>query len=294
MKLILKYLLVTILSFLILSCEEDLLNKEYYKPMIYIKSGENNIFSYPHAMNDSISTGYITVGSGGSMPLLNDVLVKVELAEDQLELYNYRNYGYNYQKYAKHLSVDRYIIPSYDVIIHAGDKGAATFFPIEIDANGLSPDSTYMIPVRIESVNNNYEINEKKNFVLYKIELVNAYSSQTSRIYKMKGVQQREDGIKSSITTTKSLLPLARNQVRLFPANIIGSSELQTVLDRAIILIVNNDNSVRIKPYKNIKIEQLEGCFYDPEKKTFTLNYRYRLPGESSWTTVLEILTRME
>ena len=275
------------------SCEEDLLNMEHYKAIIYMKSGDNNIFNYPHQMNDSLSTGYITVGSGGSMPLKEDVTVTVELYKEALDLYNFRQYGDDTHKHAKMLSSNRFIIPSSKVIIRAGDPSATTFFPIEVDANGLSPDTAYMIPVRIKSAEN-YEVNPEKDFVLYKIDLANKYSSPASNMYKLKGTKQTEGGIKSNITTNKMIVPISKNTVRLFPENLAGSTNLKTIEDRAILLVINEDNSVRIKPYKNIEIEQLEKSEYDPKEKVFIINYRYRLPGEIKWTTIMEMLSRIE
>ncbi|NLO78513.1 MAG: DUF1735 domain-containing protein, partial [Methanomicrobiales archaeon] len=211
MKSFKKYLFVSIIILLLVACERDLLNEEFYKPMIYLKSGENNIFPYPHQLNDSVTTGYMTVGSGGSMPLRNDVLVTIETDFEILDHYNYRFFGDETDKFAKLIPDDRLVIPSFDVVIRAGDVAATTFFPIEIDVNGLSPDTTYMFPVRIESAEN-YEINTDKDYVMYKIELENAYSSMSSRMYKLKGIKT-ENEIMSNITTNKTLLPISRNQV---------------------------------------------------------------------------------
>ncbi len=69
---------------------------------------------------------------------------------------------------------------------------------------------------------------------------------------------------------------------------------MKTIEDRAILLIINRDNTVRVKAFKNIEIEQLDGCKYDPEEKVFTINYRYRLPGEVKWTAIMEMLSRIE
>lgn len=294
MKLNIKQLSIAFFAILFfISCEKDLLNTEHYKAVIYMKSGDNNIFAYPHAMNDSISTGYITIGCGGSMPLKEDVLVNVELDTEQLDLYNYRQYGNELNKHAKLLSHNRYTIPSTNIIIKAGDVGAATFFPIEVDANGLSPDTAYIIPIRIKSASD-YEVNPDKNHVLYKIDLENAYSSSVSNMYKMRGTKHPEGGTKSNITTNKKLVPISGSTVRLFPENLSGSTNLKTIEDRAILLIVNSDKTVRVKSYKNIEIEQLGECKYDPEEKVFTINYRYRLPGEVRWTTIMEMLSRIE
>ncbi len=293
MKPIFGYLLVVLVMLPFISCEMNLMEEEHYKKVIYLKSGDNNIFDYPHAMNDSVTTGYVTVGSGGSMPFTEDLFVTLEMDYEALERYNYRNYGNDLNKYAQLLSPDRFVFPSFDAHIKAGEPSATTFVPVEIDANGLSPDTIYMVPVRIKSAGN-VEVNEEKNFVLYRIQLVNKYSSATSRTYKMRGTKLPDGSYVSNITTNKIISPLAHNQVRLFPENLTTSATLETINNTAIVLVINDDNSVRVKPYKFIQVEQLDDCHYDPEKKEFTLNYRYRRPSDTRWTTVFETLTRLE
>lgn len=293
MKSIINILFLTYIFLSLTSCEEELLQQEQYKPVIYLKSGENNIFSYPHSLNDSISTGYITAGSGGSMPLTRDALISIELSNAQLQAYNYRNFGKEYHKYAQLLPSDCYVIPYKEKAIKAGDINATALFPIEIDANRLSPDTTYMLPIKIESAES-FEINKDKNFVLYQINLMNAYTSPVSNIYKMRGMKHPDGGIKSNITANKKVVPLSKNKIRLFPENLINSTKLEIIENRCIVLAINPNNTVSIKPYKKIQIQQLNDCVYEPEKKVFTIHYRYRLPDESKWTTVFETLTRIE
>lgn len=293
MKSIFVYLLVGFIMLPFISCEINLMEEEHYKKVIYLKSGDSNIADYPHAMNDSVTTGYITVGSGGSMPFTEDQPVTLEMDYEALERYNFRNYGNDLNKYAQLLSPNRYTIPSFEAHIKAGEPSATTAFPIEIDVNGLSPDTTYMVPVKIKSADD-VEINEEKNFVLYRIQLVNKYSSITSRFYKMKGTKHPDGSFVSNITTNKIISPIAYNQVRLFPENLTTVVTLEAINDRSIVLVINEDNSVRVKPYKYVQVEQTGECKYDPEEKEFTLNYRYRLPSDTRWTTVYEILTRLE
>lgn len=297
MKYIIRFSLIGILLFAFLSCEEDLLNKEHYKNVIYLKSDENNIFSYPHAMNDSITTGYITVGSAGSMPLKNDALISLKLDYEKLEEYNYRNFGNDSAKYIQLVPEERFLLPSFETHIKAGELSATSFMPIKLDVNGLSPDTTYMLPFSIKS-SDSIEVNEKKNYVFYRVNLINKYSSASSRTYKMKGTKETVLGenqtVVSNITTNKTLLPLASNQVRLFPENIASSTVLKDIENKTIILVINDDNTVRIKPYKNIEIEQIKENLYDPEEKIFTLNYKYKLPGAQNWVTIFEMLTRIE
>lgn len=287
---------ITILALALLSlfsCERDLINEEQYKAVIYLKSDDNNITQYPHMMNDSISTGYITAGSGGSMPLTKDVMVGIEVDAKILEEYNYRNFGEEYGKYVRLLPQDCFVLPYTKMAIKAGNPASTVYFPLEVDANRLSPDSTYMLPVKIVSTDG-VEVNTDKEFVLYRVALMNRYTSPTSDYYKMRGIRLDEAGIKSNITTNKRLVPLSRNRVRLFPETIIASTDMKVIQDRTIVLIIQEDNTVLVRPFKNITVEQQEDCSYDPEEMSFTLNYRYHLPGSTDWITVQETLTRIE
>lgn len=293
MKPIIYFLSITCLFLSLMACEEDLLRQEQYKPMIYLKSGDNNIFHYPHRLNDSVSTGYITAGSGGSMPLTSDASVRIQLDTTFLYDYNYRNFGKEHAKYARLLPSNSYAIPYNKRVIKAGDINATAFFPIEVDANRLSPDTTYMLPIKIESAEG-FEINEEKNFILYQIDLMNDYASPESNIYKMRGTKHPEGGIKSNITSNKRVVPLSKNKIRIFPENLIFSTKSETIENSCIVLVINSDNTVLLRPYKNVKIEQLEACSYDPEEKVFSIHYRYHLPDDPKWITVFETLTRVE
>jgi hypothetical protein len=292
MKRIFEYILTGMVIMLLMSCERDLINEEHYRKIIYLKSGDNNLYSYPHAMNDSITRGFITIGSAGSMPLEKDVFVVVEPDIEALEQYNYRNFDTE-TKYAKLLDDNRYVVPSYTAVLKAGEPSATAFLPLEVDANKLSPDTVYIIPVRIKSASD-YEINPEKEFVLYRIDLENNYSSPGYRTYKMKGSRTAGNSGISNITTNKDLVPLAYNQLRLFPESILSSTVLDEINDKAIVIVVNEDNTVRIKSYKNILVEQLDECSYDPELKVFELNYRYKLSNSAEWIIIHETLTRIE
>lgn len=293
MKNILVYCLVMLCALLSMSCEKNLLDKEQYHNLIYLKSDGNNIFSYTHMMNDSVSKGFLTVGSGGSLPLKEDIVVTIELDTPRLNRYNFRNFGSDYAKYVRLVDSNLYVLPSRTVILKKGEPSIMTFFPIEIDVNSLSPDSVYMIPFRITDAKGN-EINPLKDFVFYKPELANTYSSPNARSYRMKGTRETSDKLVSAMTMTKTLLPLAYNRVRLFPDNLSPSTTLAEIQNKTIVLIVEKDNKVRIKPFKNVTVEVLGNCYYEPKDKSFHLDYRYRQPGQSAWIIVKESLTKVE
>ncbi|MCE5225817.1 MAG: DUF4361 domain-containing protein [Porphyromonadaceae bacterium] len=293
MKLIVKYILTGMFICIFSSCEENLLDQEQYQKKIYLLSSDNNIFKYSHALNDSITKGFITVGSGGTIPLNKDVTVILELDTSSFSEYNRRNFDIEYDKYAKLLEPSRYVLPSHEIVLRAGEIDATTFFPIEIDANGLSPDSTYMVPFKIKSTSD-YEVNPEKASVLYQIELKNKYTESGMNTYSMKGTKQPEGGSLSAITTTKVMAPLAKNKVRIFPENFLVSSKLKDIEDKTITITVNNDNTLRLKPFKHVMLEQLEGNRYIENEEIFYLNYRYKLAPDEKWITVTETLKRIK
>ncbi len=286
-------LYVLVLLLIATSCERKFLEEEQYQKVIYLLSSDNNIFKYSHAVNDSLTRGYLTVGSGGTQPLDKDVKVALELDVDFLDAYNYRNFDLEYDKYAKLLDASRYVLPSYDIVLHKGEPNATTFFPIEVDANGLSPDTTYIVPLRIKS-SSDYTINTDKENVLYQIELKNKYTESGKSSYSMKGSRQEEGGILSPITATKVLTPISRNRVRMFPENQLSSKKIEDIENQTLLIIIDDDNTVRLRPYKNIIVEQLENNRYSDKNETFYLNYRYKLKAGDQWIYITETLKRVK
>lgn len=293
MKLNIKYILAGICICLLAACEDNLLEEEQYQKIIYLQSGDDNIFEYSHAVNDSITRGYLTVGSGGTMPLEESVTVTLELDSAGLNQYNQRRFDIEYEKYAHFLDASRFVLPSYEVVLKANEPNATTFFPIEVDANGLSPDTVYMVPLKIKSVSN-YEVNQEKASVLYKIALMNKYSEPGKTSYAMKGTKQVEGGIVSAITNTKDIVPLGKNRVRIFPENLQVSTKLEDIENKTITVIVDEDNFIRIRPFKNVIVENVDKSWYDEKEEIFHLSYRYKLPGDEKWSYIEETLTRVQ
>lgn len=282
------------------SCvERDLLEEEQYKKIIYLMSGDYNIFNYSHALNDSITTGYITVGSGGTLAVEKNI--NIRLAVDTMILYKYNRqlFDIDKEKYAQLLDPSRYVLPSKDTEIVQGDIHAVTNVPIEVDANGLSPDTVYMIPLKIVS-SDSVEVNKEKSTLLYKINLMNQYSEVGKRDYSVRGIREVQGKTPSTITGIKKFIPIDKNKVRILPGNISdyseasGMTELQFIENNTLLLVVNDDNSVKIKPYLNLQIEPVGESFYNEKKKVFYLSYRYKLQGDNKWTKIEETLTRID
>lgn len=297
MKGYIQCILVSFCSLFFASCEENLLEQEQYKKVIYLLSGENNVFNYSHALNDSLTRGYLTVGSGGTKALDSDAVIKLELDQASLDAYNKKIFDVDYDKYVKLLDASRFVLPSYDIVLRAGQDAITTFFPIEIDANGLSPDTVYMIPLKIVEASD-YEVNPMKSNVLYRVDLKNKYAEPRNQSYKLKGTKLVEGGAISAITTTKSVVPISTNKVRIFPENLQYSTDLNEIENKAIVLVIEKDNSIRIKPFKHLQVENTGKSYYTRDQKTgadiFNISYRYKLAEDEKWTNIEEKLTRVQ
>ncbi len=293
-------LFITGLVVTLSSCEKEIdFSKEWYKKVIYVLSDANYIYSYIHSMETEESVGYVTVYAGGTKPI--DVNTTVTFVEDDsmFHAYNKSNFDIDTVNFAKLLPKENYTIPEYSVELKKDAKDPYALLPIKIRPEGLSPDSTYFINLRINKVSN-YEINPKKRDVLYKVEIENKYASVSRRsMYTMRATIVREGQKDStSISFATRLFPLSRSRVRMAAGNNLSShinadELLNHINNVSIVLDVKEDNSIEILPYQNIQVEKItqsgvESNYYTVEEytgrhyKVFYLTYRYRIPSSEN------------
>ncbi|MBQ8424334.1 MAG: DUF4361 domain-containing protein [Coprobacter sp.] len=283
------------------ACDEnEQFEGELYKKVIYLLSDTDLSFSSVHELGAE-STGYVTVYCGGTEHIMKDVTVELEPDDEVLSEYNRLNYDIDSSRFAKELEPSRYTIESFTTVLRADNPDNYSLLPIKVRPDGLSPDSIYMIPLRIKSVSD-YEINPDKQSVLFRIILKNKYATMASTTYyQMTGTETRHnaDGdVASGISVTRIFAPLGKNSVRTFagtttynPANVT----VDEINKYAIIITVNDDNSVTVSPYGTIEVEMLG----EPEENSFTTNtlgryqfnlhYRYRLTPDDVWITMKEV-----
>ena len=207
----------------------------------------------------------------------------VELKEDSLlmDIYNRALYDLDETRYAKFLSNDKYEITDYKIKIKAGERTGRTM--IRIHPDGLSPDSTYFIGLKACDVSG-VEINDSKNTILYEVLIKNKYASQANNDY------YSMTGMANNMVTAgnKNLYPLTANTVRVVAGTESFKSEVSHIDDTSIILKVDTDNKVTIKPYKNLDVVQINGnsrypnIFFVEESfghnyYVFLLSYQYTI-----------------
>ncbi|MDD2244226.1 MAG: DUF1735 domain-containing protein [Dysgonamonadaceae bacterium] len=309
MKISLPIFIITcILTFSMVSCNTDsIYQEEQYKTLVYLLSGTDNVFAASYTLNEEEAVRYISVGCGGSNSNEKDITVTLEPNPGMLDKYNSLNYNYD-SEYAKMLPSDRYKIESYSVTLPANSDYHYARIPVKVRTLGLSPDSIYFIPLKIKTVSN-YDVNESKSDVLFRVAIENDYAQQLVPTYYTKsGTMTNPITVLSG---TKLVQPLEKDKVRMFVGNekYGSSTTIDNIKNLSVVVQILEDNSLIVTPYGSMEVEMLNNAKgynkYIPEllqgttkQSVFYLNYRFRLKQSngtfSPWREVEERLIRIE
>jgi hypothetical protein len=272
---------------MICSCDRDeLFEREQYKQVFALLSDDNNVFAEEHDLDLTESQGFVSAACGGSLPTEKAINITIVEDEELLLQYNRSNFDVDESKYARWIPSDKYDIADYGITVPAGER--VGLMSVKIRPNGLSPDSVYFIPLRADKFDA-YELNTEKSSVLYRVFLKNYYATnKTATYYNSRGKLGA-----ANIMITKQVYPVAGNSVRIMAGDIVISNPSVAELNsRAVLLTVDENDSVRIKAWKDLDITQVNGdpdypnTFYiydDGYKtyKTFLLRYDYVYDGRT-------------
>ena len=275
------------LPFFMMSCNDtEVFEQEMYKNVVaLISSSYHNNFEEIVPLNGEEVTGFISASVGGSYAPAQDIVVNLVEENTPFDRYNWSLYDADSTRYAKLLPKDKYEIPDYKLIIKAGERTGRT--EIKIRPEGLSPDSTYFISLQAVD-GEGLELNPTKNNVLYKVTIYNQYASQASNsFYNMTGLQN------GAITAaSKQLFPLSTNSVRVIAGVESFANNETSIANTAMILEVDSENKVTIKPYKDLQVTQVDGNSRFPNTShveeafgrkfnVFLLSYTYVIGNET-------------
>lgn len=278
--------IILIITVTLSSCDNDeVFQKEQYKNVFALISGSENISFKFHSLGEE-STGIVAASVGGTNPTEKDIVVKMLEDPSLIDAYNIINYDVDKTKYARALPKKNYDINNFQFTIPKGEISGR--LPINIRPDGLSPDSTYFIPLRIES-HSAYEANPTKSHVLYEVKIKNWWAlSDGSTIYSMSAIlSEIGQTYEIQMPGSKVMQPISKNQVRMMPGNEKYESKKIIFDQQAILLTISEDNKVTITPYKNAVVSQIDGDeFYSntflieddgfKTYKTFRLKYTYK------------------
>ena len=283
--------LITILALMVgfSSCNDDaLFEKEMYKNVVaLISSDYYNTFEevVPLSSTGEEAVGYIAACTGGTHAPEKNMVIGLEEDLTSLDFYNRSLYDLDETRYAKFLPSDKYEIVDYKIQINSGERTGRTM--IKIRPEGLSPDSTYFIGLKATDISG-VEINKSKNTILYQVLIKNDYATQGENVfYSMTGLADE-----MATAGNKKMFPLTHNSVRVIAGTEAFESDIDHINKTAIILQVEENNHVTIKPYKDIEVTQIDGDSKYPNTfkveesfgrtyNVFLLSYRYTLNGRS-------------
>ena len=292
-----KWLLILPFVGVLSSCSngDEFFKEERYKKEIYVVSDASQVFQAEYEMTKSDEAmKTLPFAVSGTNPIDRDVNIVVEKDEELLTEYNYNNYRDETDKYAHGLNEVDYILSSSSVTIKMGTefKNQVGKLPITLKTSvleNLSVDSIYFIPFRIKEASP-YEINEDKRNVLYRIYKKNQYASQRKNTF------YNSIGYIGSafFTSTKVVQPLSYNKIRVYVGGQVYSTSdtKETINKNAMIITVNEDNTVTMSPYSTeggLKVTTLvpsdnpndtSGSYgyrnvYNPDEQCFYLYYSY-------------------
>ena len=292
-----KWLLILPFVGVLSSCSngDEFFKEERYKKEIYVGSDASQVFQAEYEMTKSDEAmKTLAFAVSGTNPIDRDVNIVVEKDEELLTEYNYNNYRDETDKYAHGLNEVDYILSSSSVTIKMGTefKNQVGKLPITLKTSvleNLSVDSIYFIPFRIKEASP-YEINEDKRNVLYRIYKKNQYASQRKNTF------YNSIGYIGSafFTSTKVVQPLSYNKIRVYVGGQVYSTSdtKETINKNAMIITVNEDNTVTMSPYSTeggLKVTTLvpsdnpndtSGSYgyrnvYNPDEQCFYLYYSY-------------------
>jgi hypothetical protein len=282
MKKYLNMFVMLVLLTGIVSCNEDeIFEREQYKVVFALVSNDDhNVFDVVHDLDEPESVGYIAASCGGTNPTDRDVNITLTQDIEPFDRYNKDNFDTETEKFAQYLSVGKFDIDTYNFTIPTGGRSGR--MAIRVRPSGLSPDSVYFIPVKVDSYSA-YEVNPDKSDVLYQVLIKNKYATQASTTnYTLRGTR---DGV--NVMGVKQMHPISGNSVRIMAGTDPFQSDVETINSGCIVLTIGAGNKINISTFKNMEVEQVDG---DPDfpnifkieddgyniYKTFLMSYKYK------------------
>lgn len=285
----------------LVACEGyEMFEEEVYEKIVYVLTKEDNqVFSEVHSLDETVSNGNVIVMVSGSTQITEPVTVEFEPNPEALNEYNEKMFGVEEDKYLKPLASSFYEIPSMTVTIDPTDIPARAYLPIQVKPEGLSPDSTYFIPLKIKSASVD-SISPDHSNVMYRVFIKNKYADQQEQtLYSMRGERTDPDKTPYTIMTNKVMLPISKNKVRTTIEQKSFEAKMDVINTSCMVIEIKADNSLAITPFNSdyINIEMVSKDGFNQYRQDsagsyrFYLSYRYRSRSsvDAEWSDWIEI-----
>jgi hypothetical protein len=278
------------------SCEDvNVRETEQYFKQVYIVGASDVVWTFDVSFSSEPQPAYISIATGGTQNIDEDVEVKLRHNDAILNWYN-NKYGYNLPALYRRLEADHYSIPTMSAVIKAGEVYA--HLPFTVTTDGLHCDSLYSITFEIESVSK-YEKNEDDSVLIMNLNLINGYSG----VYQLDAAKflltynsvtkVYDESPSGSLSTTRTLKAVDENSVRFFNEakaetrnGYVNNEEYFSAIENLCLKFVKNaDDTFTVEPWRMLEIIGGE-CTYSGSGFDFWYDYtdasdskRYRIRG---------------
>lgn len=274
--------LISLLGGLFISCsQENPLEDEQYMKLVYIVGAYDvvNKFDVPYGEEQST---YVSVATGGSLNIDNDVDVTMTHNDATIEWYNNKYMIDAAVKYRK-LEESAYNIPSMTTTIKAGQIYSR--LPFTVNSTGLHCDSLYALTFKIESVST-YTKQPKDTVLIMNLNFTNEFSGS----YQMTATKYTldvngEEVIPTSMNLSRNVKAVDKDRVRFINEGIAEPSTslsreayFQSIYDNAVVFERKPDGSFTAFGWKNLSVTNAKVTYDDG---TFTFCYDYVSGGKT-------------
>ncbi len=320
-----KHKITIILLFVIAlaACNSYDFEQEQYRNEVNLLSNSELVYDRQVAkLKDDGDTIYLVAGLSGSQLSTKPFKVAVIEADSLFNAYNRTNFDIDKARFARWLPDECFTFPQTQTQIPAGQFQVK--FPIYLhNLDILSPDTTYFLNYKIDSLKTD-AFNSRKKEVLLRIYMENEFATtKTNTFYNYTSsyiiTLSKDGGVPKRPTSSNQVFPLGPDSVRMLAGDeTFGDykSALNNINRMSIKVTVGEKTtknplarSVTIEPYRTIEAEQMPPIdMYDntylinvistPDGrstyyKEFRLHYKYRLQPTQPFKEVKAIL-RME
>lgn len=322
-KIVIKITLLAVAFSSFLACESYDFEGEQYKKEVNLLSNSDLIYDRQVAsLKEEGDTIYLVAGLSGSTISTESYNVALLESDSLFNAYNKSNYDIDKSRYARMLPKQCYEVPQLEMEIPAGKSSVK--FPIQLkNLDVLSPDSTYLLNYKLDTVKTKYYNKDKKE-VLLRVYKENEFATtQRNTYYNYTSSFVTTLTLSSPIvrrpTSSNQVFPLGMNSVRMLAGDeTFGDykSALERINARSIKVLVGEKTPenplarrLTIEPYKTIDVVQMTpidvynntyliNIISTPDGrktyfKEFRLHYKYRLSANDPYKEVKAIL-RME
>lgn len=157
-----------------------------------------------------------------------------------------------------------------DIVVKAGEIDALV--PIKVMPEGLHCDSLYAIPLKIKSCAE-YPIVNPDDVVLIAISTYNQYAGSYNYVGE-------KDNIAFSFL--RQAVAVDANTIRIYNT---GNENLDLVANEGLKIHLNEDNTLTLEGWDKMAVTEGSGT-YDPQTKTFSLDFKYKDAGGAEHTVV--------